>query len=155
MNFVRMAVAWVRLGRSMYSLAVWAWSMEPGPMQMEGMPAAERWAASENQGAPVSPMEGSVLRRCWMMGWAGSVSMGGFSCGETISRGRWRSAMVFWRSWSAPPAWAREGVMRMSSWASARSGTMLGREPPWMTPMLRVEWPRVGWVKRARASPRW
>ena len=37
---------------SMNSSMVWAWSIEPGPMQMLGIPPLERCAASENHGAP-------------------------------------------------------------------------------------------------------
>ena len=77
-----------RSERSRNSSLVWAWAMEPGPMQMEGRPVAERWAASENQGAPTSWVRGWVARSFWMKGSSGFVSIGGFSWADSMVSGR-------------------------------------------------------------------
>jgi len=44
------------------------WSIEPGPMQMLGIPPLERCAASENHGAPANPVVGSVASSAWIIG---------------------------------------------------------------------------------------
>lgn len=143
-----------RMLRSRNSSLVWAWSIEPGPRHMEGIPAAARWAASENQGAPVVLVRGSVARSFWTKGFDGSVSMGGFSWAFEISRGRPSEATVSWMIFRLPPAASSEGVWRMSMLADAKFGTMFGAVPPVMVPMLRVEVPRMGWVNFSSAGAR-
>jgi len=75
--------------------------------------------------------------------------MGGFSWQWVIFRGSLFSEIKVWRVRSPPPCCMSAGVVRMSISAQARSGTMFGRVPPLMVPMLRVLDPRMGWVKSA------
>ena len=61
--------------------------MFPGPIQMAGMPALERWAASENHGAPTVFELGLAACILVIHGCLAGVSIGGFSSADLIVRG--------------------------------------------------------------------
>ncbi len=131
----------------MNSSRVWAWAIEPGPMQMAGQPGPLRHEASENHGAVVKPRAAVPSR--FTHGSDSSVSSGREKC-VTRTAASGTTARSVDSSSARHGSASMPGTARQSSSMRQWSGTMLILLPPAMVPTLSVGGPSLPWAWRAR-----